>query len=101
MKFSLGMFVKTLEMIGPVVLLASGVPPALIPLVVHGMQLAESKPQSGAEKKAVALDAVATGIAGINVVKPGAVDPNITGVVSTGIDTVIGTIKAIHREPIA
>jgi hypothetical protein len=104
MGFNLGAFLKIAELVAGPALAAAGVPPALIPIVMHGITIAESaanpdgSPKSGAEKKAIALDAVETGIAGINAVKPGAVDPEVVHLVSGGIDTTVGVINVIKSN---
>jgi len=105
MSFDFSGFFKILELVAPSVAAAAGVPPFLVPLVAHGIQIAEKATESnptitGADKKAIALDAVATGIAGINAVKPGTVDPNVTAVVDEGIDAVVGAINAVQKKPI-
>lgn len=107
MNFNLSAFLKVAELVAGPALMAFGVPPILVPLAVHGIQLAESSttsdgtPKSGAEKKAIALDAVATGIAGINAVKPGSVDPDMVKVVDEGIDAAVGAIHAVQKKPIS
>lgn len=93
MHFDLAKFLNILALVGPGVLAASGVPPELTPLVIHGIALAESHPGDGAAKKAVAVDAVKTATDAINVFKPGAVPAETADVVSNGIDTVIGAVN--------
>ena len=100
MGFDFHKFLKLAEIMAPIALASAGVPAGLIPLVTHGIQLAESHPGTGAEKKALALDAVTTGLAAVNAVKPGAVDPDIVKVVDEGIDTAIGAINAAKHLPI-
>ena len=89
------------KLIAPAILAASHVPPALIPLVMHGIELAETDPgKTGAEKKAFVLEAVATGVAGINAVKPGLINPQWPALVGTGIDLTVNTINAVRRQPV-
>lgn len=103
MKISLNAFLKVANVIVGPILAATGVPTALIPIVQHGIQDAEiasakrDVPLTGAEKKALVLDSLATGIAGANAAKPGSVDPNVTILVSRGIDLTVDTINAIHK----
>lgn len=107
MKFNLNKFLHAANLVAGPVLSAAGVPPALIPIVQHGLINAEiasearEKPLTGAEKKLIVMDSLATGIAGVNAVKPGAVDPNVTPLVGHGIDVVIQTINAVNKEPIS
>lgn len=83
----------------PIILGAVGVPPIVIPLVVHGMQTAEQiEGATGAEKKAHVLDLVKTGITAMN---EGAgrviADPNrVTSVVSQGIDVGVQTVNLVN-----
>ena len=92
-------FLSVLKAIAGPILQLSGVPPQLAPLVQHGIELAESHPGTGAEKKAIALDAVATGVAGVNAVKPGTIDgAAVTAVVDQGIDMVVGTVNLLTKH---
>ena len=100
MGFDFHKFLKLAQILAPIALASAGVPAALIPLVTHGIQLAESHPRTGAEKKATALEVVTTGIAAVNAVKPGAVDPDIVKVVEEGIDAAVGAINAARHLPI-
>lgn len=87
--------------LAPLVLMAvPGMPPVLIPTLVHAIQEAQQIPgASGAAKKAhvlaVATDAVTAvnGAKGTQVIDPGVVP----GVVSHGIDTTIGVINLVQR----
>ena len=103
----LNSFLHGLHLVAGPVLAAVGVPAVLIPIIQHGILDAEiasaarPTPFTGAEKKALVLDALATGIAGANAAKPGAIDPAVTGLVDKGIDVVVGTVNAINRKPIA
>lgn len=98
MAFSWSTFVNIAKLVAPAALAASGVPPALIPVVVHGIAIAEQCPATGPEKKALVLDAVATAVAGINAVKPGAVSETWPAVVGMGIDATVGAVNAIKHE---
>lgn len=103
MGFDWKAFAKIAELVAPIVLSASGVPVAIIPLAVHGIQLAETvgADKTGPEKKAIALDAVVTGLNGVNAVKPGAVDvAQLTDVVSNGIDETVAAINAAKNIPV-
>jgi hypothetical protein len=106
MKFNLSKFLKIANVVIGPVLMASGVPTALIPIVQHGITAAElasanrATPLTGAEKKALVVDAVATGIAAVNTIKPGAVDPTVAPLVDDAIDVTIATINAINKKSI-
>jgi hypothetical protein len=101
MGFNFRSFLKVAELVAGPALAAAGVPPLLIPIAIHGIQLAESRPGTGAEKKAVALDAVQTAITGINAVKPNTVDPNVVSIVDEGIDAAVGAVNAVAKRPIS
>ena len=103
MAFSLKMFAQLLKSVGPLILGATGVPPALIPVVVHGIELAESGKTTfgtgtGAQKKAFVLDAVETAVNGINAAKPGTAVEGYKEAVSDGIDATIGVINVIKAQ---
>ena len=94
---------KWLSLIGsiaPYVLLAiPGIPPVIIPAVVHGIQVAEGiQGASGAQKKAAVLDLVSTALTTVNGVTPGSVDvEDALSAVSGGIDTTISVINTVHN----
>jgi hypothetical protein len=99
-------FVKIAELVGPIALAAAGVPPTATALVIHGIQIAEqvgeAKGLSGAQKKEIAMDAVTTGLAAVNAARPGTVSvPELTGVVSEGIDLTVKAIQAGKNIPLA
>lgn len=107
MHFDLGKFITVAEFITPLVLPAFGVPPAVTNLVIHGITVAQTidarsqTGMSGAEKKAVAMDIVTTGLNAVNAAKPGTIDvPELTGAVSDGIDVTIKAIKAAKDIPV-
>jgi hypothetical protein len=103
MHFNLSAFLKVANLVVGPVLAASGVPTALIPIVQHGLadaELASSNrdvPLTGAEKKAIVMDAVATGIAGVNTVKPNAISSDVVPTVSQGIDVAVSTINIVNK----
>lgn len=99
MGFNFGKFLAIAQIVAPAALAATGVPAVLIPLVLHGIQLAESHPEKldGPAKKQFALDAVSTGVAAVNAVKPGAVSDSWPTVVGAGIDATVGAIKAVQN----
>src|SRR5258706_14523508 len=102
MGFDWKVFAKVAEEVAPLALLAAGVPPGVIPLVVHGIQIAERVGGSGADKKATALDAVATGIAAVNAATgKQTIDPAVTSVVDEGIDAAVGAVNAYQKKPIS
>ncbi len=94
---------KWLSLIGnlaPFVLAAiPGVPPVLIPAIVHGIQTAEQIPgASGAQKKAAVLDLVATGLTTTNSIAGSQkIDASATlAAVSSGIDATVNAVNAVH-----
>lgn len=105
MTFNWRKFQQIAEFVAPLVLGVSGVPANVTALVVHSITLAQQigdrKKLSGAEKKALAMDAVATGLAAVNTAKPGAVNVDeLTAVVSDGIDLTIAAIHAAQKMPL-
>lgn len=96
-------FGRILEQIAPIALaIVPGIPPVLIPVIVHGIQTAESIGGTGPEKKAKAMDLVKTGILAANLTAGKTViDPNVIHVVSNGVDTVVGVVNAIQAHPIS
>lgn len=105
MGFSFGKFAQILAAVGPQIMALAGVPTPIVGAAVHGIQIAEDAaaegPKSGAQKKAIALDAVQTFIGAANQVKAGSVDPQITNVVGAAIDATVGAVNAIQRQPIS
>lgn len=106
MRFDWRKFAKVAELVGPLALAAAGVPPTATALVIHGIQIAEqvgeAKGLSGAQKKAIAMDAVTTGLAAVNAAKPGTINVSeLTGVVSDGIDLTVKAIQAGKHIPLA
>lgn len=104
MSFSWSKFAQIAAAVGPVALAAAGVPPQITALVIHGIQVAEESTdgtdKTGAEKKAIAMDAVTTGLEAVNAAKPGSVDvAELTGVVSQGIDVTVSAIHAAKDIP--
>lgn len=106
MKLSLNQFLHIASIVSAPILKAAGVPDSVIPFVQRNIQDAEAAsakrdvPLTGAEKKVLVLNGVADSIATANAAKPGTIDPNVTGLVSQGIDVTIGTINAIHKKPV-
>jgi hypothetical protein len=99
-------FVQIAEFVGPLALGAAGVPPTATSLVIHSIQIAEqvgsAKGLSGAEKKAIAMDAVTTGLNAVNAAKPGSVNVSeLTAVVSEGIDVTVKAIEAGQHIPLS
>lgn len=94
---------KWLELVrtlAPFILAAvPGVPPVLIPAIIHGIQTAEQIPgASGPQKKAAVLDLVSTGITAANTVagRPLVNKAHVTGAVSAGIDATVNAVNAIR-----
>lgn len=101
MGFDWKAFAKVAEIVAPAALAAAGVPVGVIPLAVHGIQIAEQVGGGSADKKATALDAVATGIAAVNAATgKQTIDPAVTSVVDEGIDAAVGAINAVQKKPI-
>lgn len=101
MHFDLKRFLDILQLVGPGVLAAAGVPPEITPVVIHGIALAESKPVSGAEKKALVVDTVATATQAVNIFKPGTVPEATADVVSQGIDATVAAVNLFKPKPAA
>ncbi len=78
----------------------------IAPIVAHGIEVAESlkskpgePPVPGSVKLAKAQEIVDIGIAGVNAVKPGAIDPvAVHSTLAEGISTVVDTAKLIHKQ---
>ena len=98
-------FEQITEAIAPLALAAAGVPPALTGLVIHAVQVVEQSTdgtqKTGPEKKADALSIVSDGLNAVNVARPGTFDvPQLTSVVSEGIDTTIDAVNAAKNIPV-
>lgn len=105
MTFSLEKFKQIALFVTPLILPAFGVDPTLTNLIVHGITVAETAldgaPKSGAQKKALALEAVNTGLSIVNQAKPGAVDVSQgSAAVSGAIDAVIQAINFGQNIPV-
>lgn len=101
-------FANIAKIVGPSVLsVIPGVPPIIIPLVVHGITTAESmQGATGDQKKAAAMSLINDGLTGLNAAKGETVlDPAVVvPAVSQGVDAVVTTInavKAAHAEDAA
>ena len=95
-------FGHLVEQLAPIALALTGVPPVLIPVVVHGIQVAESFGGTGAEKKEKAITLVTTAILGTNIAAGKQIlDPNAIHAVSNGIDTVVGVVNLVKKQPVA
>ena len=95
-------FGHLVEQLAPIALAVTGVPPVLIPIVIHGIQVAEQFGGSGAEKKAQAVDLVTSAISGTNLAAgKQVVDPTAIHAVSNGIDAVVGVVNLINKHPVA
>lgn len=98
-------FEQAVFFVAPLVLPAFGVPPAAVNIVSHGILVAESisngEPKTGAEKKAIALDATKTGLDAVNLAHPGTVDTaQVMDAVSDGIDATVKAVKASENIPV-
>lgn len=98
MHFDLKKFEQVALLVAPMVLPAFGVPAEAVSLVTHGIVIAEhignGDPKSGPEKKAIAMDAIRTGLESVNVAKPGTVDvAQVLDAADKGIDATIVGIK--------
>lgn len=105
MAFNLDKFKQLALFLTPLVLPAFGVDPALTNLIVHGVTLAETaangNPKTGAEKKAIALDAIKTGLDAVNAARPGTVNVGeVLDAANDGIDSTLKAIKAAKNVPV-
>ena len=95
-------FGHLVEQLAPIALKVVGVPSVLIPITIHGIQVAEQFGGTGAEKKAKAIDLVTTAILGTNIAAgKQVVDPNAVHAVSNGIDAIVGVVNLINKHPVA
>lgn len=102
--FNLGMFKQALLFTAPIMLPAFGVPGEVVNMAIHGILTAEQAgqgdPKGGAQKKAIALEIVRTGLEGFNAVKPGTIDvPQVLEAVDGGIDATLQGINAAKNIP--
>jgi hypothetical protein len=104
MHFDFRKFTQAALFVAPILLPAFGVPAEAINIVVHGVLVAEhaanGSPKSGADKKAIALDAIKTGLEAVNAARPGSV--NVDEVLSAadgGIDATVKGINAAKNIP--
>jgi hypothetical protein len=99
-------FTQVAQVLAPAALTLAGVPAGVIPLVVHGITVAEDAanghPMTGEQKKALALDVVQTGLAAVNVASGKAVFDvgEVSHVVSQGIDTAVAAVNAAQNVPV-
>lgn len=98
-------FEQAVFFVAPLVLPAFGVPPAAVNIVSHSILVADSisngDPKTGAEKKAIAMDAIKTGLDAVNLAHPGAVDTaQVLDAASGGIDATIKAVKAAENIPV-
>lgn len=105
MHFDLKKFVTVLKFVAPLVLPAAGVSAGAIDIVVHGITVAEAlsdgDPKTGAEKKAIALDAIKTGLDAVNEARPGTVAvAEVLDAANDGIDSTLKAIKAAKNVPL-
>lgn len=92
-------WLKDVAHIAPLILpFIPGVPPVLVPFIVHGIQTAEQiEGASGPEKLAASLDEVNNGINALNAVKPGAVDAGLVNdAVVKGIAATVATVNVVN-----
>lgn len=102
-------FAQIIEKVAPLIpLLVPGIPPVLIPAIVHGIQVAEAIPGAdGKTKKAAAVEIVSTAISVVNSTaategtSKQVIDPSVINAVSNGIDTAVGIVNVVKRQPVA
>jgi uncharacterized iron-regulated membrane protein len=97
-------WLSLIAQLAPIILPVTGVPAALVPLVLHGMTIAEHiSGATGAQKKAAALELIQTGATAANTAAGRTlVDvDSLTSVVSQGIDTTIASVNLVHNIPTA
>jgi hypothetical protein len=105
MTFDWRKFVQIAEAIAPMTLAAAGVPPALTGLVIHAVSVAQQTTdgveKTGPEKKALAMSIIQDGLSAVNVARPKTFDvPQLTTVVSQGVDVTIAAINAAKNIPV-
>ena len=90
-------FLKAVEQLAPIVLPLTGVPVALVPFVVHGIQIAEQLPgATGAQKLSAAVELTNNGVAALNTVKPGSIDADkVNTALVSGINATIAAVNAV------
>lgn len=101
-------WLDAIKTVAPIALsLIPGVPPVLIPLIVHGIETAEKLPgATGPQKKAYVIDLVNSGVAGTNAAAgKQVIDPvAVSTAVDEGIDTAVAVANAIasaKKKPVA
>ncbi len=96
-------FGRLVEQLAPIALaVIPGVPPALIPIIVHGIQTSEKLGGTGAEKKAQVIDLARTSITATNIAAgKQVIDPSTINAVSNGIDTVVGVVNVLQKQSVA
>lgn len=93
-------WIDLVSKLGPTVLATLGTLPALIPLVLDGIQQVEKMAGLvGIEKKARVLALVKDGVQTFNVITKGhKLDANeIVAIADVGIDAVVRTVNMIHE----
>lgn len=105
MHFDLKKFEQAALFVAPLVLQSFGVPAEVVNLTIHGIIVAEhaanGDPKTGAEKKAIALEVVKTGLDAVNAARPNTVDvTQLLGAVNGGIDATVAGIHAAHNIPV-
>ncbi len=86
--------------LGPTVLAAVGMLPALIPIIIDAIQHVEKvSGLTGPEKKSEVLNVVGDSVEAFNVITKGPkLDPaEVTATASAGIDAVVGTVNIVHE----
>jgi hypothetical protein len=70
-----------------------------VPLVLHGIEVAEGmKGATGADKKAAAIDLIATGLLGANATGTVKIDvEGVTTAASSAIDAIITAANGVHK----
>ena len=87
-------WLELLKALGPMILATAGVPPVAIPLIIHGIEVAEASGKPGADKKAIVMDGVKTAA---STVEAFGKLPGLVEVTDKGIDTTIAVIKMIDK----
>lgn len=94
-------FLDILKIAGPGLLLAAGVPAAVVPFVVQAMAVAEASQQPGAEKKKTVMDSIRLGASAFEALGH---FPGMTLAVDKGIDATVAAVNAFKAhdvEPVA
>ncbi len=90
-------FDGVIDVVGPGLLVAAGVPAPLIPVVLHLVKDVETLGLPGTSKKSKVMTGLDAAVTVANAARPDTFDvPAITDAASRGIDDIIAAVKAVH-----